>query len=184
MTRALLALAVLIVGLAAAAPASAGTRFFAYTATDQATRYRTGDVTLELRTPDFFFGPTRVVGLWRRRGADLPLGRESNAFSQEALSTATGRSAQGLVVYAVDEEAGRGFAQGSCVGAPRAWIAVAAPQAYQPLVVYVLRQGSSGAPELCETLNYAWQAEWRMPPRDGGNSDDGSARPVDPAGRR
>lgn len=174
----------MILGAAAASPAAAGTRFFAYTAADQPTRYRTGDVTLELRTPDFFFGPTRVASLWRRRGSDLPLGESSGVFSEAAVATAVGGSARGLVVYSVDEEAGRGFAQGSCVGAPRAWIAVAEPRAYQPLVVHVLRQGSSGAPELCETLNYAWQAEWRMPPRDGGGRDDGSARPVDPAGRR
>lgn len=146
--------------VALATPAAADTRYFSYEASGQAARHRTGDVTLEVRTPMLFFGSTRVRSLWRRRGSDLPLGGPVDVFRREAVAALIGGSADGVTVYPVQEEAGRGFSQGACDGAPRSWVAMAEPRAYRPLRLWVLRQGQGGQPELCETLDYTWRAEW------------------------
>lgn len=155
-----------------AAPAAADTRFFSYEASGPVSRHRTGDVTLEVRTPMLFFGSTRVRSLWRRRGSDLPLGGPVDVFRREAVAALIGGSADGVLIYPVEQEAGRGFSQGACNGATRSWVALGEPRAYRPLRLWVLRQGDGGQPELCETLDYTWRAEW-VTPRDG-------ARPEDP----
>lgn len=182
MNRTALTILVFSVVATAAGPAAAGTRWFAYQAEGQTTRYRTGDVTLELRTP-MLFGASRVVSLWRRRGSDLPLDGPSGQFRPDQIAAAVGGSAEGLTLYPINQEAGRGFSQGSCVGATRAWVAMPEPRPYRPLRIHVLRQGASGAPELCETLEYSWRAEWTLPPRNFIPDDAGAQRPVDPAGR-
>lgn len=149
--------------VASATPALADTRYYAYEASGPVSRHRTGDVTLEVRTPMLIFGSIRVRSLWRRRGSDLPLRGPADVFPREAVAALIGGSADGVLVYPVEEETGRGFSQGACDGAARSWIAAGEPRAYQPLRLWVLRQGEGGRPELCETLDYTWRAEWVVP---------------------
>lgn len=143
------------------APAEAADRWFAYEAESAATRHRTGDVTVQMTRS--VFGGGRPTLIFRRRGADLPLVRDTRTFSDAAVTRLAG--ATGLDVYAVEPAAGQGFAQGACDGAPRAWIAMPTPQRFRPLRLHVLKQGEGGAPALCETLDYSWRAEWDVPDR-------------------
>ncbi len=159
MTRRLILL--VFAASALSAPAQAADRWFAYEAEGAAARHRTGDVTVQLTTS--LFGGGRPTLLFRRRGADLPLARDTRTFADAAVAAATG--AAGASVYAVEAAAGQGFAQGACEGAGRAWIAMPTPQRFRPLRLHVLKQGEGGAPAVCEVLDYRWRAEWDVPNR-------------------
>lgn len=149
-----------VLALTSPAAASAAERWFAYEADGASARHRTGDLTVAVSRS--LFGGARPSRLFRRRGADLPLTRDDRTFGASAGPIA----GAGASVYAVDEAAGRGFAQGACAGAPRAWIAMSAPRPYQPLQMHVLKADPvTRAPVLCETLSYRWRAEWDVPDR-------------------
>ncbi len=143
---------------AAATPAAADERWYAYEAEGAAARHRTGDLTVQVSRG--FFGGATPTQLFRRRGADLPL-RRAGVFREEAVRALIGGDAP---VYTVEGEAGRGFAQGACE-ATEAWIAVPTPERFRPLRLHVLGRDAAGGPRVCEVLEYRWRAEWDVPNR-------------------
>lgn len=176
MTRHSFILAVLAL-LPIAGPAAADTRYFAYEADSPTARHRSGDLTVVVDRP--LFGGARPRGLYRRRGADLPLSGAERSFGEAALAGAVGGPAAGLRAYRVEGDAAQGFSQGACGAAQPVWIALPEPRRFQPLRLHVLRREANGAPALCETLEYRWRAEWDVPDRRGLPDEDPrpSARP-------
>jgi hypothetical protein len=154
-----------VLAVAAAGSAAAGDhRWFTYDADSPAAKHRSADITLEVE-PGVL--SSKVVKLYRKRGNDLDLNRPDGTFHVGDLDALLGREeTQNLRVYAVDTQDGEGFAQGACKGADRAWVALKAVKPYQPVRIYVLRYDAQAkAPALCETLDYRWRGEWRLPPR-------------------
>lgn len=157
------ATAVLIAALAAASQASAADeRRFSYTPVNEAAQYRTQDLHLLIRQG--LLGGMRVLHLYRSRGEDFDLKVVAPPWSQAALKTALEGDPHGVHIYQVDPVAGEGFARGACHGARKAWLAMVAPQPYDPLVIAVLGDDPAAhAPVVCERLEYRWQGEWVLP---------------------
>jgi hypothetical protein len=155
--------AVTVVAVAGSATA-ADYRWFTYDADSDAARHRSADITLQVQRG---LMSSRVVKLFRKRGKDLELDRPDGAIGWRQLEALFGRDvAEGLRLYAVDTKDGEGFAQGACKGADRAWLALKAVKPYEPLQIFVLRyDATTKTAELCETLDYRWRGEWRLPPR-------------------
>lgn len=154
----------------AATAASARERYFAYEPDSDAARYRSGDITVTLRVG--LMGAT-AVKLYRERGADLGLAKPGGQFSQHDAERAIGEGGE-LQLFAVDAKDGEGFAHGACKGAARAWIAFRSIHAYEPLRIYVLKYDDAAkAPELCETLDYRWRGEFRLPSQNAGLAEPG-----------
>ena len=158
-----LALAVLVTtSVLATAVQAADLRFFAYDPDSDSARFRTQDLIVVIK-PGLL--SSRVLKLYRRRGADLDLKGSDGSIQGAGLSGALpGDAADGLRVYEVDPRNGEGFAKGACKGSDRAWIALKAPKAYENLRIYVVRYDvGTKQSALCETLDYHWRGEWTLP---------------------
>jgi len=157
------ATAVLVLALAAASQASASEeRRFSYVAVNEEAKYRTQDIALVVRQG--LLGGMRVEHLYRSRGDDFDLKINIPAWRPDALRAALQGDPRGVHIYQVDPKTGEGFARGACHGAPKAWLAMVAPQPYEPLVIAVLTDDPAAhAPVVCERLEYRWQGEWVLP---------------------
>jgi hypothetical protein len=163
MLRALVCSLVILAAGAGQASAAA-LRYFTFEAASAAARHRSADITVVVK-PGML--SSRVLKLYRKRGADLDLKKPDGSFSLRQLAGAVGESEQDLLdmkLYAVDPKDGEGFAHGACDGADRAWIAINPVKAYQDLRIYVLKYDAAAkAPAICEVLDYRWRGEFRPP---------------------
>jgi hypothetical protein len=158
-------IAIVSAGLMAGGAQAKDFKFFAYDADNAAAKHRSADITLVVRKS---FMSSRVIKLYRKRGKDLDLERPDATFSLRQLASALAESEDAVLdlrLYAIDTKDGEGFAAGACDGATRAWVAVKPVKAYQPMRIYVLKYDeATKSPGLCETLEYRWRGEWRLPP--------------------
>jgi hypothetical protein len=157
------AMAGLAAALALAGPASASTdRRFSYSAENEAAKHRTQEIHLLVRQG--LFGGVRVLHFYRSRGDGFDVRPVYSPWSDQKLKVALDGDPRGVSLYEIDPVKGEGFARGACKGSPRAWLAMVAPQAFQPLVIAVLGDDPANhAPVVCETLEYRWQGEWQLP---------------------
>ncbi len=146
----------------AGAAVAADLRYFAYEPDSDSAKFRTQDLILVVK-PGLI--SQRVLKLYRRRGTDLPLKSTDGSVGGARVGDAVpSDQAEGLRVYAVDPQDGAGFAKGACKGAERAWVAFRPAKPYEPLRVFVLRyDAESRKAQLCETLDYRWRGEWKLP---------------------
>jgi hypothetical protein len=169
---------VLAAALAAAGQASASVdRRFSYNAENDAAKHRTQEIHLLIRQG--LLGGERVLHLYRSRGDGFDLRPVYSPWGEQKLKVALQGDPHGVAIYAVDPVEGEGFTRGACHGASKAWLAMAPPQAYQPLVIAVLGDDPAHhAPVVCETLEYRWQGEWTLPTRrnDSPRFDDGPTK--------
>ena len=157
------ATAVLVAALTAAGQASASEeRRFSYAPVNEEALHRTQEIHLLVRQG--LLGGMQVEHLYRSRGNDFALKVSFPPWRLGALRAALQGDPSGVHIYQVDPVAGEGFARGACHGAPKAWLAMVAPQPYEPLVIAVLTDDPAAhAPVVCERLEYRWQGEWVLP---------------------
>lgn len=158
-----LALAILALSLAAAAPATAETRFFAYDPADRLTRALTGPLTFEVELG--LFGRTTLRRLYstaRTGQADLTVGGPAG------VRQLLGRDAVEGTVYGIALTGqGRPLTRALCPGAEEAWLAFAPVRAARPARARAVGRWSDGVFRECAQLSWTFRGEWSALPSPG-----------------
>jgi hypothetical protein len=167
MVRALF-LAVLASALLAAASAAAGVHMFAYDAANDATRRVSGDLTFRFDQRVLFTRVYDIRSTEGRASADLRPADE-HALGPGGLTRLIGTDAHERDLYQVEPSAeGTALVHAFCPGSARAWLAFGRLAEGAPLRVRVLGDSPAGGPaHLCQTLDFAYRGEWRLPPGQG-----------------
>ena len=151
--------------LGAAGGAKAGVRIFSYDPADEATRRVAGDLTFEFDQRLVFTTILRIRSTQGQAAADLKPAEE-HVLGRGGLSRLIGKAAQERDLYEVQPaEEGSDLIRAFCPGSKRAWLAFSRLVEDKPLRVQVIGDDPAGGPtRLCETLEFTFHGEWRLPP--------------------
>jgi len=149
--------------LAAAVPASAGIRFFSYDPADDATRRVAGDLTFQFKQHLIFTTLLNIRSTEGEANADLKP-TDEHVLGAGGLSRLIGRAAQERDLYAVlPDGQGADLIHAFCPGSNRAWLAFGRLVEGRPLRVWVLGDAPSGPARLCQTFEFNYRGEWKLP---------------------
>jgi hypothetical protein len=150
---------------AIAAPAAAGVRIFSYDPANDVTRHVAGDLTFQFDQHLIFIKLLNIRSTEGRASADLKPADE-HALGAGGLSRLIGGSAQERDLYEVARDAeGTDLIHAFCPGSSRAWLAFGRLVEGRPLKVRVIGDAPQGGPaRLCETLEFYYRGEWKLPP--------------------
>jgi len=163
MSRILTFLVVCAAALAVAAPASAGIRFFAYDPADDATRRVAGDLTFQFKQHLIFTTMLNIRSTEGEANADLKP-TDEHVLGAGGLSRLIGSSAQERDLYTVlPDGQGADLIHAFCPGSNRAWMAFGRLVEGRPLRVRVLGDTPTGAARLCQTFEFNYRGEWKLP---------------------
>jgi hypothetical protein len=151
--------------MAAAMPAAAGMRIFSYDPANDLTRRVAGDLTFQFDQHLIFVKLQNIRSTEGRASADLKPADE-HVLGAGGLSRLIGGSAQERDLYQVEGDAdGLDLIHAFCPGSSRAWLAFGRLVEGRPLRVRVIGDAPQGGPSrLCETLEFYYRGEWKLPP--------------------
>ena len=150
--------------MGAAMPAAAGVRIFSYDPANDVTRRVAGDLTFQFDQHLIFIKLLNIRSTEGRASADLKPADE-HVLGAGGLSRLIGASAQERDLYQVEGDAeGADLVHAFCPGSSRAWLAFGRLVEGRPLRVRVLGDTPGGPARLCETLEFYYRGEWKLPP--------------------
>jgi len=151
-------------GLAGSAQA-ATLRIFSYDPSNSATRRAAGGLTFEFLQRMLSIKVLRVRATEGAAVADLRSAGE-RALGRGGLSALIGAHATERDLYEVlPKDDGAALIAAFCPGAKHAWMSFGRVRSDSDLRVYVLGDGAAGgATHVCQTLDYSFHGEWRLPP--------------------
>ena len=170
MSRTLFLAALLFAALAGTA--QAGVRIFSYDPANEVTRRTAGPLTFEFDQRLIFVTVLRVRSTEGRASADLKPADEG-VLGHGGLSAVIGDQARERDLYEVEPSAeGLDLIHAFCPGSRRAWLAFGRVAQNADLRVQVLGDDPKAAPRagharLCQTLDFNFHGEWRLPPGPG-----------------
>ena len=142
-------------------------RIFSYDPANEATRATAGPITFEF---DQHILSTRVLRIRATEGqatAELKSVGEGQ-LGRGGLNAAAGGKPAGRDVYEIlPKEEGAAMIQALCPGAQEAWLATDRLRANHDLEVLVIGRAKGAQARLCQTLEYTFHGEWRLPPGPG-----------------
>jgi hypothetical protein len=164
MTRPDIALALAVLGAGFATGAEAAVRTFSYDAANDLTRRTAGGLTFDFTQRLVFTRVLRVRATEGHATADLRPASET-ALGRGGLSAIIGPDARERDLYEIDPRAeGADMIHAFCPGSSHGWLAFGHVAPYRDLRVRVLGDDpKGGAARVCETLDFSWRGEWRMP---------------------
>src|SRR5579863_8628131 len=150
--------------LAAPGLSTAAVRLFSYDPANDLTWKVSGPLTLQFRQRLVF---TTVLNIHSTQGqatADLKPADE-HELGRGGLSRLIGKNAQERDLYEVEPAAdGAELIKAFCPGSKRAWMAFGRLVEAKPLRIRVIGDGPGGGPaRLCETLEFTYHGEWKLP---------------------
>ncbi len=162
---------VLALGCGAGA-AQAARRFFSYDPANATTRSVAGPLTFEFNQRLIFVTVLRVRSTEGRASADLkPV--DEGVLGHGGLSALIGAQSPERDLYEVEpSDEGLDLTHAFCPGSHRAWLAFGRLVEGRDLRVRVLGDDPLGAGKgrhahLCQTFDFAYRGEWRLPPGPG-----------------
>ena len=165
---------VLALSLALAAPglAAASVRLFSYDPANDVTWKVSGPLTFQFRQRLVF---TTVMNIHSTQGqatADLkPV--DEHVLGRGGLSRLIGKNAPERDLYEVEPAAeGADLIKAFCPGSTHAWMAFGRLVEARPLRIRVLGDAPGGGARLCETLDFTYRGEWKLPPGPGVKASD------------
>jgi len=170
LSRILLLAALLFAGVAGSAQAAV--RVFSYDPANDITRRVAGPLTFEFKQRLVFVTVLRVRSTEGRASADLKPADEG-VLGHGGLSALIGDRAHERDLYEVEPtEEGQDLIRAFCPGSSRAWLAFGPVAANEDLRVQVLGDDPKAGPKarqsrLCQTLDFNYHGEWRLPPGPG-----------------
>jgi hypothetical protein len=150
--------------VAGAGPASAAVRIFSYDPVDDTTRKVAGDLTFEFKQRLVFTTVLNIRSTEGRATADLkPV--DEHVLGHGGLNRLIGDRAPERDLYEVlPTDQGKELIHAFCPGSTHAWLAFSRMAEARPLRIQVIGDDPAGGPtRLCETLDYAFQGEWKLP---------------------
>jgi hypothetical protein len=159
-----LSIAALAGAALAAGSAAAAVRIFSYDPTNDATRRVAGDLTFQFRQRLIFTTVLNIESTEGRAKADLRPADE-HVLGRGGLSRLIGANAQERDLYEVEpSDEGRELIHAFCPGSSRAWLAFSRLVEARPLRIRVIGDDPAGGPaRLCETLDFQFHGEWKLP---------------------
>ena len=155
---------VLLAALAAAGAAHGAIHVVSYDPANTETRLTAGGLTFEYDQQLIF---TRVLKVRSTEGQARAYLRPANeaVLGRGGLTALIGADAHERDLYEVKPTAeGADLIHAFCPGSTRAWLAFGRIALYRGLRVRVLGDGGPGGePRLCETLDFTWRGEWKLP---------------------
>jgi hypothetical protein len=150
--------------LAAAGPAAAAIRYFSYDPANDATRRASGALTFQFQQRLVFVTILALESTEQRASVSLKPADE-HVLGSGGLSRLIGRNAQERDLYAVETgNQGPELVRALCPGSTRAWLAFSRLASGAPLRIQVIGDASDGGPaRLCETLDFTFRGEWKLP---------------------
>lgn len=155
-----------------AGAAQAAVRIFSYDPANDLTRRTAGPLTFEFRQRLIFVTVLRVRSTEGQASADLKPADEG-VLGRGGLSALIGDRAHERDLYEVEPTAeGLDMIHAFCPGSSRAWLAFGRVAENADLRVQVLGDDPRAAPRarharLCQTLDFNFHGEWRLPPGPG-----------------
>ena len=165
MKRSAAILAIALVAALAGSARAARLRIFSYDPANSATRQSAGALTFEFLQKTLSTKVLRVRATEGQAVADLrPVGE--GALGHAGLSPLIGRHATERALYEVQaKDDGPALISAFCPGAKHAWMSFGRISNDSDLRIYVLGDdGPGGAARLCQTLDFGFHGEWRLPP--------------------
>ncbi|MFI4933989.1 MAG: hypothetical protein ACHP7N_05190 [Caulobacterales bacterium] len=162
-------LATLILGatMAAAGWAGANVRMFSYLPANAVTGHTAGALTFEFDQRLMF---TKVLRIHSTAGLASAILKpaDEHVLGRGGLDALIGPGAHEHDLYEV-QPLGEGvdLIRAFCPGSKRAWMAFGRLLLNRDLRVRVLGDSPGGQARLCETLDFNFQGEWRLPPGAG-----------------
>jgi hypothetical protein len=147
-------------------PAAAAVRIFSYDPANDLTRKVAGDLTFQFNQRLIFTTVLNIRSTEGRASADLKPADE-HALGPGGLSRLIGASGQERDLYEVKADGeGAELIRAFCPGSTRAWLAFSRLVEARPLRVRVIGDAPGGA-RLCETFEFNYRGEWKLPPLPG-----------------
>ena len=145
-------------------PAFAAVRTFSYDAANDQTRRTAGGLTFDFTQRLVFTRVLRVRATEGRATAELRPASES-ALGHGGLVAIVGPDARERDLYEIDPRSeGADMIRAFCPGSSRGWLAFGRVAEYRDLRVRVLGDDPKGGPaHVCETLDFSWRGEWKLP---------------------
>jgi hypothetical protein len=150
-------------GLAAAA----AERLFSYDPSDDVTWKTAGPLTIQFRQRLVFTTVLNIRSTQGQATADLkPV--DEHVLGPGGLSRLIGKTAQERDLYEVETaDEGADLIKAFCPGAAHAWMAFGRVVEAKPLRIRVLGDGPGGQARLCQTFEFSYRGEWKLPPGPG-----------------
>jgi hypothetical protein len=154
----------LMVVLTAAGVAQAAVHIVSFDPANDATRLAAGGLTFEFDQRLIFTRVLRVRSTEGQARADLRPANEA-VLGRGGLTAVIGADAHERDLYEVKPSAeGADMIRAFCPGSTRAWLAFGRIAQYRALRVRVVGDGGAGGKaRLCQTLDFSWRGEWRVP---------------------
>jgi hypothetical protein len=155
------------VTLALAAPAAAASRYFSYDPANDTTRRVAGDLTFEFTQRFVWVKLLSVLSTEGHATAALRPASEG-ALGPGGLSRVIGVAAHERDLYEVQSaDQGGEMIRAFCPGSTHAWMAFGRVAEGVPLRVLVIGDAPDGGgrAHLCQTLEFFFRGEWRVPGR-------------------
>jgi hypothetical protein len=157
-------LAALALAGLAAWPAAAHVRIFSYDPANDVTRRVAGALTFEFDQKMVFVRVLRIRATEGEATADLkPAG--DGVLGHGGLSGVIGNKARERDLYEVRPDAeGADLIRAFCPSSRRVWLAFGRIEEERDLRVQVIGDSPGGGPpRLCETLDFSFHGEWKLP---------------------
>jgi hypothetical protein len=162
-----------LLALAASGPASAAAeRLFSYDPANDVTWKTAGPLTIQFRQRLVFTTVLNIRSTQGQATADLkPV--DERVLGPGGLSRLIGRNAQERDLYEVEAaDEGADLIKAFCPGATHAWMAFGRVGEAKPLRIRVLGDGPGGGARLCQTFEFSYRGEWKLPPGPGVKAGD------------
>ena len=138
-------------------------RLFSYDPADGKTRGVTGGLTFQFNQSMFGVKVTNVRATEAKATAELAPANPSSV-GPGGLAAVAG-SPRGDLYAVLPSDEGAALTSALCPGSRRAWMAIGKLKFNEDLQVFVIGDNSAGGPaRLCQTLNFTFHGEWRLPP--------------------
>ncbi len=139
-------------------------RIFSYDPANPATRAAAGAITFEFDQHLFSTHVLRIRATEGQATAELK-GVGEDRLGRGGLNAAAAGKPEGRDIYEIEpREDGAAMIQALCPGAQTAWLAMDRLRANQGLRVLALGRAKGGPTRLCQTLDFNFRGEWRLPP--------------------
>ncbi len=162
--RILLAAGATMLVLGAGGAHAANRRMFSYDPANEATRNLAGGLTFEFDQHLFSTHLLRIRATEGQATAELK-GADEGRLGHGGLDAAAGGKPAERDLYEIlPKEEGAVMIQALCPGAAQAWLAVDRLRANQDLRVLVISRAKDAPAKLCQTLDFTYHGEWRLPP--------------------
>jgi hypothetical protein len=159
--------AVVLLLLQAGGAQAATRRMFSYDPANEATRNLAGGLTFEFDQHLFSTHVLRIRATEGQATAELKSVDQARLGHGGLDGVVEGKPAERDLYEILPKEEGGAMMAALCPGAQQVWLAVDRLRANRDMRVLVISRAKDAPARLCQTLDFTFRGEWRLPPGPG-----------------